>query len=63
MHFASLGNFVAAADDGTVLEGVIAVDISKTDPTTLSTTNLPLGINVRGLYFSTSARASLPATS
>ena len=48
MHFASLGNFVATAADGTVLEGVIAVDISKTDPTTLSTTNLPLGINVRG---------------
>ena len=48
MHFASLGNFVAAADAGTVLEGVIAVDISKTDPTTQSTTNLPLGINVRG---------------
>ena len=48
MHFASLADFVTAAAGGTVLEGVIAVDVSKTDPTTLTTTNLPLGINVRG---------------
>ena len=55
-HYASLADFVAAGAGGAVLEGVIAVDIVKSDPTALSTTNLPAGINVRGtLLFNFSA--------
>lgn len=55
-HYASLVDFVTAAAGGAVLEGVIAVDVAKSDPTALSTTNLPAGINVRGtLLFNFSA--------
>lgn len=55
-HYASLAAFAVAAAGGAVLEGVIAVDIAKSDPTALSTTNLPAGINVRGtLLFNFSA--------
>ena len=47
-HYASLVDFIAAAAGGAVLEGVIAVDVSKSDPVALSLTNLPGGINIRG---------------
>lgn len=55
-HYGSLAAFATAAAGGAMLEGVIAVDVAKTDPTALSTTNLPAGIHVRGtLLFNFSA--------
>jgi len=57
-HFTNLTTFIAAANAAAVspagaLEGVIVVDIAKTDPdlSNLTATKLPNGINVKGTLF------------
>lgn len=47
-HYTNLTSFIAAAAPGTVLEGVIVVEIPKDDKGELSDKTLPKGINVRG---------------
>jgi hypothetical protein len=52
-HYTNVADFITAAQLGTVLEGVVVVDIpySQKSSANFSLANLPLGINIRGTLF------------
>lgn len=55
-HFTNLTSFVNVMKTGVTLEGIVAVDIAKSELPSLSDSTLPFGINIRGtLVFNFSA--------